>query len=110
MKCPSCGNEISDNLNICPICGLKIRYNPNETAQTVYTNKKSFNPLSFFTGFILAAIIGCAGYYGYTMFQDGLGKNGTYQSITPMEKTTVEYLSSKEVLENNKFLFLLFYH
>ncbi len=91
MKCPNCGNEISDNMKTCPICGLSF---------VTEKQKKSSNFGAFIGGFLLAVVVGTAGYYGYSMFQDSLGKNGQYQSITPMEKTTIEYLSSKEVLES----------
>ena len=36
MKCPNCGNEISDNMKTCPICGLSFVTEKQKTAVDNY--------------------------------------------------------------------------
>ena len=76
IKCPECGNQVSDKATACPNCGCPIikedetQYNANLSQQPVYYNENSSgNRNKWFYGFIallFVALIGGWAYYGHT--------------------------------------------
>lgn len=44
MKCPECGNEVTDNVAVCPSCGFEI--NPSESEEIVKESIPTINATS----------------------------------------------------------------
>ena len=79
MKCPNCGNEISDNQKYCSNCGALINGESIEINNTKQTTQNSTSPLMNIISFIIVIVLlFCAWKYFVqpTYFPTDLQENG----------------------------------
>ena len=102
IKCPGCGNQMSDKAPACPHCGMSGQTTGmNYTAPSVTAAKKKTNK----TPAIIAAGIAAAAVIGVLLFLLLSGKNTPRQEpVLPSESDTT-LITSGEVINNPKARF-----